>query len=121
MKHRKLAIEEAAVKDKVPKVNMKAISQVSDVEVPALSDDDVLTSYRPYESVTEGEPLQDEEPTEDDMGAVQHLLHNNKAPYAYFAVLRPRLQRNVKALFLMGTIMVANGGWRHVEQKGLHP
>ena len=88
-------------------------------EIKALNADEVAAFYRNYEEVKGGEPLEEAEPTPEQISAMNaRVVGLGLEPYGDFSVLTPYGRRMQKVLRHRSWLPNADGSYRAVEVPG---
>ena len=94
----------------VPKVKLSlTVDQTMDREVPKISEEKISEAYTRYKLKLGTLPSPGDEPTEDQLTAVDHLLNAGVPPYVDFSIFGPFPLRLRKRLMLRGLALAGDG------------
>ena len=103
------------------KVSLKeTVNQVNDGTAERLSRDEINEAYRRYEQQFGygKRPPDDEEPTEEQLASLKHMLQANEGCYVDFNVWVPHGHRLIRKQRLVGQVLNAQHQWVTVEMTG---
>ena len=95
------------------------LDQADESEIQQLSTTQVDQFFNNHKDVTGAFPLEEAEPTEDQISAAnERVIERDESPYADFSVLTPFGRRTAKALRLRSWVLQPDGSYRSVEIPG---